>query len=227
MQCYLRYSLGAGWFVLPCAIVQQSSFLIIHQLLCGYLPNPHHKPTLNLSREKTKKYKHTALISTTTKAICTQIGHPLLAWQLHWSFIPSALLYYTPPWLNLTLLHSTTLHHGSTWLYFTLPHSTMAQLDSTSLYYTLPWLNLTLLDSTTLYHGSTCLYLTLLHSTMAQLDSTSLYYTLPWLNVPLLDSTWLYFPLLHSTMALFGYTHLECKIGQYNYTYTHIPVQCQ
>ena len=118
MQCYLRYSLGAGWFVLPCAIIQQSSFLIIHQLLCGYITNPHHKPTLNLSREKTKKYKHTALISTTTKAICIQIGCPLLAWQLHWSFIS---------------------------LCFTLLHSTMAQLDSTSLYYTLPWLSLAIL----------------------------------------------------------------------------------
>ena len=59
----------------------------------------------------------------------------------------STSLYYSLPWLYLTLLHttmalpdSTTLYIWSTLLYFTLLHSIMALFDSTSLYHTLPFL---------------------------------------------------------------------------------------
>ena len=87
------------------------------------------------------------------------------------ALLDSTSLYYTLPWLYLTLHHSTTLYRGSTWLYITLPHSTVALLDSTSLYHTLPWLYLTLHHSTTLYCGATWLYLSVPHSTMSLLDT--------------------------------------------------------
>ena len=48
----LRYGLGTWWFVLPCTIIQQSSIVTIHQLLCRDVTTTHHKSTFNLSRKE-------------------------------------------------------------------------------------------------------------------------------------------------------------------------------
>ena len=105
-----------------------------------------------------------------------------------WHYVALLTFYQGSIWLNqgstllyLTLLHSTLALFGSMWLYYpslTLLHSIMYLLSCNSLTYTLPWPYL-------------AIYLALL-------DCTLLFH----------GSAWLYLSLLHSTMALLGYTWL-------------------